>query len=147
MHYRRRHVKSADAQDGNLSLQRRLKYFAQPELLLIDEVRDLSYANRHADLLFDIINRSYENKATIITTNRPFSEWNEVFPNAACVVSLVDGLVHHAQIIAIKGESYWMKEAQENTAKQQSKKPSNENRNHQQQKRTRDRDGEDVLVI
>ena len=77
-----------EAQDGNLSLQRRLKYFAQPELLLIDELGYLSYANRHADLLFDIINRRYENKATIVTTNRPFSAWNEVFPNAACVVSL-----------------------------------------------------------
>jgi len=113
-----------EAQDGNLSLQRRLKYFAQPDVLLIDEVGYLSYANRHADLLFDIVNRRYENKATIVTTNRPFSEWDEVFPNAACVVSLVDRLVHHAQIIAIKGDSYRMKEAQETAAKQQSSKPT-----------------------
>ena len=113
-----------EAQDGNLSLQRRLKYFAQPEVLLIDEVGYLSYANRHADLLFDIVNRRYKNKATIVTTNRPFSEWDEVFPNAACVVSLVDRLVHHAQIIAIKGDSYRMKEAQETAAKQQSSKPT-----------------------
>jgi len=102
-----------DAQDGNLSLQRRLKYYSHPDVLVIDEVGYLSYANRHADLLFEIINRRYEKKTTIVTTNRPFSEWEEVFPNAACVVSLVDRLIHHAQIVTIDGDSYRMKEAQE----------------------------------
>jgi len=107
------------AQDGNLSLQRRLKYFARPDVLIIDEVGYLSYSNRHADLLFDIINRRYEQKSTIVTTNKPFTQWEEVFPNAACVVSLVDRLIHHAQMITIDGESYRMKEAKErgNTAK------------------------------
>lgn len=45
--------------------------------------------------------------------NRPFGEWGEVFPNAACVVSLVDRLVHNAEIIQIDGESYRLKEAKE----------------------------------
>jgi len=105
------------AQDGNLSLQRRLKYFARPDVLVIDEVGYLSYGNRHADLLFDIINRRYEQKSTIVTTNKPFTLWEEVFPNAACVVSLVDRLIHHAQMITIDGESYRMKEAKERGAK------------------------------
>jgi len=118
-------LNTLDAQDGNLSLQRRLKYFSQPDLLVIDEVGYLSYANRHADLLFEIINRRYEQKATIVTTNRPFSEWGEVFPNAACVVSLVDRLVHHAQILTIEGESYRIKEAQETAARRtQTAKPA-----------------------
>ena len=43
----------------------------------------------------------------------PFAEWREVFPNAACVISLVDRLVHNAEILAIEGESYRLKEAQE----------------------------------
>ena len=94
------------AQDGDNALRRRLAYYAKPQLLLIDEVGYLSYSNRHADLLFEIINRRYEKNATIVTTNRPFSEWNEVFPNAACVVSLIDRLVHHSEVIAIEGESY-----------------------------------------
>jgi DNA replication protein DnaC len=111
-------LNALDAQDGNLSLQRRLKYYAQPQVLVIDEVGYLSYANRHADLLFDIINRRYEEKSTIVTTNRPFSEWHEVFPNAACVVSLVDRLIHHATITSIDGDSYRMKEAQEKATKQ-----------------------------
>jgi len=49
----------------------------------------------------------------VVTTNRPFAEWSEVFPNAACVVSLVDRLVHRAEVIAIEGESYRLKEARE----------------------------------
>ena len=104
------------AQDGNLSLQRRLKYFARPDVLVVDEVGYLSYGNRHADLLFDIISRRYEHKSTIVTTNKPFTQWEEVFPNAACVVSLVDRLIHHALMITIDGESYRMKEAKERSA-------------------------------
>lgn len=101
------------AQDGDNALRRRLKHYAQPDVLVIDEVGYLSYGNRHADLLFNIVNRRYELKPTIVTTNRPFGEWGEVFPNAACVVSIVDRLVHHSEIIVIEGESYRMKEATE----------------------------------
>ena len=48
-----------------------------------------------------------------LSDNRPFAEWGEVFPNAACVVSLIDRLVHHAEIIHIDGESFRLKEAKE----------------------------------
>ena len=105
------------AQDGDNALRRRLKHYARPGFLLIDEVGYLSYSNRHADLLFEIINQRYEQRSTLVTTNRPFGEWSEVFPNAACVVSLIDRLVHHSEIIAIEGKSYRMKEAQEQAAK------------------------------
>jgi len=110
------------AQDGDNALRRRLKYYARPTFLLIDEVGYLSYSNRHADLLFEIINQRYEQRSTLVTTNRPFSEWNEVFPNAACVVSLIDRLVHHSEVIAIEGESYRMKEAQEQATKRRTTK-------------------------
>ncbi|WP_216644559.1 ATP-binding protein [Candidatus Thiodictyon syntrophicum] len=99
--------------DGDHALRHRLTVYARPRLLVIDEVGYLSYSNRHADLLFEIVSRRYEAKSTLITTNRPFAEWGEVFPNAACVVSLVDRLVHHAEIITIQGESYRLKEAKE----------------------------------
>ena len=52
----------------------------------------------------------------MITNNKSFAEWSVVFPNAACVVALIDRLVHHAEIIALKGESYRHKEAQERAA-------------------------------
>ncbi len=53
----------------------------------------------------------YEHKSTVITTNRAFKEWGEVFPNAACTVSLIDRLVHRCEVVAIEGESYRLKEA------------------------------------
>jgi len=106
------------AQDGDSALKRRLAQYARAQLLVIDEVGYLSYSNRHADLLFEIVSRRYEEKSTLITTNRPFAEWTEVFPNAACVVSLVDRLVHHSEIIAIAGESCRLKEAKAHQQRQ-----------------------------
>jgi DNA replication protein DnaC len=101
------------ALDSDSALRRRLRHYAGPRLLVIDEVGYLSYSNRHADLLFELVSRRYEHNSTLVTTNRPFAEWREVFPNAACVVSLVDRLVHNAEVLAIEGESYRLKEAQE----------------------------------
>jgi len=105
------------AQDGDIALKRRLAHYARPRLLAIDEVGYLSYSNRHADLLFEIISRRYEEKSTLVTTNRPFTEWGEVFPNAACVVSLVDRLIHRSEIVSIEADSYRLKEAKENQEK------------------------------
>jgi DNA replication protein DnaC len=105
------------ALDSDSALRRRLRHYARPSLLVIDEVGYLSYSNRHADLLFELVSRRYEHKSTVVTTNRPFAEWREVFPNATCVVSLVDRLVHHAEILAIEGESYRLKEAHERADK------------------------------
>ncbi len=76
----------------------------------------LSYSNRHADLLFELISRRYQNKSTVVTTNKSFGQWHEVFPNASCVVSLIDRLVHRCEVVAIEGESYRLKEAKERTA-------------------------------
>jgi DNA replication protein DnaC len=101
------------ALDSDSALHRRLHHYARPSLLAIDEMGYLSYSNRHADLLFQLLTQRYRSKSTLITTNRSFSEWKEVFPNATCVVSLVDRLTHYAEIIAIDGESYRAKEARE----------------------------------
>jgi DNA replication protein DnaC len=110
------------ALDSDSALRRRLRHYARPRLLVIDEVGYLSYSNRHADLLFELVSRRYEQLSTLITTNRPFAEWHEVFPNAACVVSLVDRLIHHAEILRLEGESYRHKEAQERAAARAAKR-------------------------
>ncbi len=115
------------ALDSDSALRRRLRHYAAPELLLIDEVGYLSYSNRHADLLFELVSRRYQHKSTVITTNRAFAEWGEVFPNAACVVSLVDRLMHRAEVVRIEGNSYRAKEAEERLvarAKQRTAKPA-----------------------
>lgn len=115
------------ALDSDTALRRRLRYYAAPDLLVIDEIGYLSYSNRHADLLFELVSRRYEAKSTVVTTNKAFSDWSEVFPNAACVVSLVDRLIHHSEVISIEGESYRLKEAKERSeqrGRQQRKKKS-----------------------
>jgi DNA replication protein DnaC len=110
------------AMDSDAALRRRLRHYVNPDLLVIDEIGYLSYSNRHADLLFELVNRRYESKSTIVTTNKAFADWGEVFPNAACVVSLIDRLVHHSEVIGIEGESYRLKEAQERAADLTSKR-------------------------
>lgn len=107
------------SQDGDNALRRRIKYYVKPTVLCVDEVGYLSYSNRHADLLFEIISRRYEGKPTVVTTNKPFAEWGEIFPNASCVVSLIDRLVHKSEIISIEAESFRLKEAKERSLKRQ----------------------------
>ena len=85
------------AQDSDASLARRLRRFTGPQLLAIDEVGYLNYDNRYADLLFEVVTRRYLTSPVLITTNKPFSEWAEVFSSAACVVTLVDRLIHRSE--------------------------------------------------
>lgn len=93
------------------ALQQRLRFYARPKLLCLDEIGYLSYDTRHADLLFEVINRRYQRASTVVTTNKPFAQWHEIFPNASCVVALIDRLTHHAEVIPIDADSYRLKEA------------------------------------
>lgn len=102
--------------DSDSALRRKLRHYAAPDVLIIDEVGYLSYSNRHADLLFELVSRRYQHKSTVLTTNKAFADWGEVFPNAACVVSLIDRLMHRAEVVRIEGDSYRAKEAQEREA-------------------------------
>ena len=85
--------------------------------LAVDEVGYLSYDARYADLFFEVITRRYQQCPVIISTNKSFGEWNQVFPNAGCVVTLVDRLMHKAEILTLAGKSYRLKEAQERAAR------------------------------
>lgn len=104
-------------QDSTSSLNRKLALFCRPQLLIIDELGYLSYDNRHADLLYEVVSRRYESKPILITTNKPFAEWGDVFPSATCVVTIVDRLVHRSEIVQIDGESYRLKESREEASK------------------------------
>jgi IstB-like ATP binding protein len=98
--FRGSHLGDLCALDSDSALRRRLRHYARPHLLVIDEVGYLSYSNRPAHLMFELISRRYQNESTLATTNRTFAEWRELFPNAACVVSLVDCLLHNSEIVA-----------------------------------------------
>jgi DNA replication protein DnaC len=106
------------AQDSSTQLARRLRRYTTPTLLGVDEVGYLAYDTRYADLLFEVITRRYQlHRPLVLTTNKTFGEWNQVFPNATCVVALVDRLVHRSEILSIDGESYRLKEARERAAR------------------------------
>ncbi len=85
-----RFVKASDmldelsAADGVLARRRCLRKYSLVDLLIVDEVGYLSYDNRYADLLYEVVTARYQNRSTIVTTNRPFQEWGSIFPNAAC---------------------------------------------------------------
>jgi DNA replication protein DnaC len=100
------------AQETARGLDRRLRAYARPALLCIDEIGYLSYDAHAADLLFQVVSRRYEQKSIVLTTNLAFKEWNMIFPNASCAVALIDRLTHHAEILTIEGDSYRKREAE-----------------------------------
>ena len=113
------------AQDGDASLARRLRRYCRPQVLAIDEVGYLSYDARYADLLFEVVTRRYnDGRSIVLTTNKPFADWTEVFPNAACVVTLVDRLIHRSEIVTLAGDSYRLREAKERAARRQESRRS-----------------------
>jgi DNA replication protein DnaC len=75
-------------------------------------------------LLYEIVNRRYERSSILITTNRGFKDWNQVFPNATCIATLLDRLTHLAEIAIIEGKSYRVRESElESTARRKTSSP------------------------
>jgi len=101
------------AQESSAALTRRLRRYCGPRLLILDEVGYLSYDGRYGDLLFEVVSRRHLQRSTVLTSNKAFSEWTQVFAGASCVSALVDRIVHRAEIVKIAGESYRKKEAAE----------------------------------
>ena len=91
-------------------LETRLKFFSKYKVLIIDEVGYLPIDKEGANLLFHLINKRYENSSTIITTNKPFSEWGEVFGDSVLASAILDRLLHHSHVINIVGSSYRLKD-------------------------------------
>ena len=101
-----------NGQETARALERRLRHYTRPTLLVIDELGYLSYDARAADLIFQLVSRRYEHRSLLITTNLPFKRWDTVFPNASCAVALIDRLTHHVEILLIEGRSYRRREAE-----------------------------------
>ncbi len=102
--------------DSPLERRRKFNLYARPDLLAIDEVGYLNYDAHAADLLYEVINRRYERRSLLITTNRVFKEWNQVFPNATSITTLLDRLTHHADVTLLEGQSYRIRESELETA-------------------------------
>lgn len=96
-------------------LKAELKKYIKPDLLILDELGYLPIDKIGADLLFQIISHRYEIGSLIITTNRAFKDWPEIFNNDSTLTSaLLDRLLHHTETVVIEGKSYRMKEIIEN---------------------------------
>jgi DNA replication protein DnaC len=114
------------------TLRRRLARYTRPHLLVIDEVGYLSYDSQAADLLYKVVDRRHErpgakepvSRSILITTNLAFRDWNTVFPNATSIATLLDKLVHHADVTLIAGESYRVYESQQEAAARRKRKRS-----------------------
>ena len=96
-------------------LKQELKKYRKPALVILDELGYLPIDKTGADLLFQIISQRYEQGSLIITTNRAFKHWPEIFNNDTTLTSaLLDRLLHHTETVLIEGKSYRMKEITEN---------------------------------
>jgi len=115
-------------QDGPMALERRIGRYSSPALLCVDEVGYLSYDTRLADLFFEVISRRYNHRPILVSTNKQFTEWNTIFPNAACAVTMIDRLIHNSEIIQLDGESYRLKEAKERAAKRAQERAARKNK-------------------
>jgi DNA replication protein DnaC len=112
--------------DSSSGLMRRLKALVRPHILVIDELGYLSYDNRHADLLFEVVSRRYEHRPILVTTNKPFREWSSVFDSATSVRTIIDRMVHRCQVVKIDAESYRLKEHKEDEAKRKKSRKKHE---------------------
>jgi len=91
-------------------LERALKQLGYPKLLIIDEIGYLPLSREEASLFFRLIVRRYERASLIVTSNKSFIDWGEVFNDHVLATAVLDRLLHHATTLNIKGESYRLKE-------------------------------------
>jgi len=98
-------------QESLPALDRRLRRFTQPNILILDELGYLPCDNRSADLLYNIISRRHEQRSTVITTNLAFKQWGTVFPGAACIAALIDRFVQHCHVLDLEADSWRQKHA------------------------------------
>lgn len=89
--------------------QMKLNELAKVKLLIIDELGYLLFSPNAAHLFFQLINRRYENKSTIITSNRPPGEWGLIFGDPTAAIAVLDRLLHHCTPVTILGDSYRVK--------------------------------------
>lgn len=101
------------AQDEN-RLEARLKHYASYRLLIIDELGYLPISEGDERLLFQLIDRRYEKKSTIVSTNINFSDWEAIFYDIRIANAILDRILHHCSVIQILGDSYRLKDIVKN---------------------------------
>src|SRR5690606_684798 len=91
------------AQERN-ALEEELRKIGRIPLIVVDEVGYLPLERQAANLLFALVSRRYERGSIIVTSNRSFEQWGEILGDAMVAAALIDRLVHHAEIVTLKGK-------------------------------------------
>ena len=99
----------AEAKRQN-SLDQELRRLSFIPLLVVDEVGYIPFDPEAANLMFSLVSARYERASLIVTSNKPFSAWGEIFGDEVTAVAMIDRLVHHAEILALKGDSYRLRD-------------------------------------
>lgn len=104
-------INSLNAAQNAGRFKQQINKYLKPKILVIDELGYLPVDRKGADTLFQVICKRYEKAPVILTTNKPFKKWPEIFANDSTLTSAVlDRLLHHAEVITIEGKSYRMKD-------------------------------------
>jgi DNA replication protein DnaC len=91
-------------------LQDELRRLGRIPLLIVDEVGYIPFEAEAANLFFQLVSARYERASVIVTSNKPFGRWGEVFGDEVVAAAMIDRLVHHAEVISLKGDSYRLKD-------------------------------------
>ncbi len=94
------------AAEADHSLLNKLQHYQSQELLVIDEIGYLSLGSQGSNLFFQVISSRHERKSTIITTNRPFAQWGEIFDSTTVATAIADRLVYNSEVFILEGPSY-----------------------------------------
>src|SRR5436309_14717664 len=104
-------VRELQADQSPAELNRSLARYLKPDLLLIDDMGLKVLPPKSGEVLLEIIMRRYENRSTLMTSNRPIEEWGKLLCDVPAASAILDRLLHHAEIIAINGRSYRLQES------------------------------------
>ncbi len=99
----------ADAH-GQGRLQAELVRLGRVPLVVVDEVGYIPFEAEAANLFFQLVSARYERASLIVTSNKPFGRWGEVFGDDVVAAAMIDRLVHHAEVLALKGDSYRLRD-------------------------------------
>jgi DNA replication protein DnaC len=102
-------IASLEEAQGSGKLVQRMKVLTHPALLVVDEIGYLPISRTGAMLFFQLMSRRYEHASTILTSNKSFEEWGEIFGDEVMAAALIDRLLHHCHIVNIRGNSYRMR--------------------------------------
>lgn len=102
-------VRQLKAADVIGRLPRKLRTYLRPHVLVIDEVGYQPLERPEANLVFQVISKRYEKGSTLLTSNKGFGEWGQVFGDEVLATAILDRLLHHCDVVPINGPSYRLK--------------------------------------